>query len=298
MKAIVIGNGFDLYHGLQTRYSDFRDWLSENHPDDLNDIEEAFPADREVLWSNFESCIGDLAEKDPQRILDLPPQERERLEAVYRRIPDLFLEWAEGIDRSALGVPIQSIKDLFSPDDMCLDFNYTDTVDRLYNTEHVLYIHSASPGMVTVGHSRGIGPVLQTAEPTVYDINLESPEPPVERINDDPDVDWEENRKRMNANLAVKSLFKNPEENIRRWRPCFDGYRSADTIVILGWSLGREDRAYMDELLRGSTAEVYVAVRDGGLERNFIDYEKTNPGLMNGRRFRPIGWGDLGQLRG
>lgn len=24
---IIIGNGFDLHHGLATRYSDYRDWL-------------------------------------------------------------------------------------------------------------------------------------------------------------------------------------------------------------------------------------------------------------------------------
>lgn len=33
MKLVVIGNGFDLYHGLPSKYSDFAKWLIQNDQD-------------------------------------------------------------------------------------------------------------------------------------------------------------------------------------------------------------------------------------------------------------------------
>lgn len=304
MNLIVIGNGFDLHHNLPTSYRHFREWLDTNHHEALTSIEAAFPVNREVLWSNFEGCIGDYAVKDPELIFKMPPQERVRIEDLYRSIPNLFYEWVQDLekhiqaaqDRGGL-VPISYIRDLISPDDACLDFNYTTTVERLYAPSNVFHIHfPAGSGVIIVGHGREVGPELPTADPTVIEHDLESPDTPAERINDDPSVDWEENKQKMRANSAVNCLNKNPDRNIRLWREYFNRYKDAEKIAILGWSLGREDRRYMDELLRGSRSPVYVAVRGNGLEQNFIDYENEHPDLMDGRRFVPIPWENLGEL--
>ena len=37
----IIGNGFDLHHGINSSYRNFRDWLYENEPTVIQDIEEA-----------------------------------------------------------------------------------------------------------------------------------------------------------------------------------------------------------------------------------------------------------------
>ena len=36
----IIGNGFDLHHGINSSYRNFRDWLYENEPTVIQDIEE------------------------------------------------------------------------------------------------------------------------------------------------------------------------------------------------------------------------------------------------------------------
>ena len=53
----VIGNGFDLYHGVQSRYEDFHKWLIENRGwSRFESIEQHF---RGVdLWSNLEENLG------------------------------------------------------------------------------------------------------------------------------------------------------------------------------------------------------------------------------------------------
>ena len=38
----IIGNGFDLHHGINSSYRNFRDWLYENEPTVIQDIEEAY----------------------------------------------------------------------------------------------------------------------------------------------------------------------------------------------------------------------------------------------------------------
>lgn len=41
-RLFIIGNGFDLYNGLKTRYSDFHSFISKNCNDLENDIENYF----------------------------------------------------------------------------------------------------------------------------------------------------------------------------------------------------------------------------------------------------------------
>lgn len=51
----IIGNGFYLFNGLKTRYSDFHQYIIGNYPDLENSIEEyfSFEADAHYLWKNF-----------------------------------------------------------------------------------------------------------------------------------------------------------------------------------------------------------------------------------------------------
>ena len=58
----IIGNGFDLAHGMATRYSDFKQWLIENgRIDVIHELESAFPVQKDnefLLWSDFEKALG------------------------------------------------------------------------------------------------------------------------------------------------------------------------------------------------------------------------------------------------
>lgn len=44
----IIGNGFDLAHGMATRYSDFKRWLiKKGRIDVIQELQSAFPAQKE-----------------------------------------------------------------------------------------------------------------------------------------------------------------------------------------------------------------------------------------------------------
>lgn len=55
----VIGNGFDIFTGLRTRYLDFRWWLENNYIFVYEALTAIYDADGE-WWNEFESQLGKL----------------------------------------------------------------------------------------------------------------------------------------------------------------------------------------------------------------------------------------------
>ncbi len=62
-KLFIIGNGFDRFHGIQSSYGKFRDYLEEENEDKfLQGISQFI--DWDDLWSNFEYALGRLNEEE------------------------------------------------------------------------------------------------------------------------------------------------------------------------------------------------------------------------------------------
>lgn len=61
-SLFIIGNGFDLAHGMATRYADFKRWLILNgRIDVIHELQSAFPVQKDnefLLWSDFENALG------------------------------------------------------------------------------------------------------------------------------------------------------------------------------------------------------------------------------------------------
>ncbi len=57
-KLYIIGNGFDMQHGIKSKYSDFREYIETKDESLKAKPEEYFDSD--VLWSNFEEASADI----------------------------------------------------------------------------------------------------------------------------------------------------------------------------------------------------------------------------------------------
>ena len=55
----IIGNGFDIFTGLKTRYVDFSWWLEKNYPFIYENMQVAYDMDVE-WWNDFELQLGKL----------------------------------------------------------------------------------------------------------------------------------------------------------------------------------------------------------------------------------------------
>ena len=154
----IIGNGFDLAHGMATRYSDFKQWLIENgRIDVIHELESAFPVQKDnefLLWSDFEKALGLY---DINKVVNWSWDDLfltqfsiggQRFDSpkffletqLNHIINSAFSAWAKNIqlaDKAVCQLPA---------DALYVTFNYTDTLEVLYHIPagQVLHIHNSS----------------------------------------------------------------------------------------------------------------------------------------------------------
>ncbi|MBE5977903.1 MAG: hypothetical protein E7249_02050 [Paenibacillaceae bacterium] len=191
-NLFVFGNGFDLAHGFDTSYDDFKIWLSEKY-DESSDSYESFPKYNTNYkrfesfsfesmsyffynliynvvgsdWRQFEAALSKL---DWVSIIEnecYGSNYKERMfqaEDIAVQIRDfahvlkdsLFKSWAEEIDIShPKSISEELIGLIDNEHDYFLNFNYTDTLEKHYNINNVCHIHgqSSKHDSLIVGHS-------------------------------------------------------------------------------------------------------------------------------------------------
>lgn len=165
----VIGNGFDIFTGLKTRYVDFRRWLENNYPFIFENMQAAYDMDVE-WWNDFEVQLGKLDVKafihkfaPPEKTMDeilKEIEERKAFDRKYNLPPSLhheslcakrlsglldvlqycFEKWVASCQSSIMDPKYISLE---TDDAFFINFNYTDVLQMLYKIpeERVLHIH-------------------------------------------------------------------------------------------------------------------------------------------------------------
>src|SRR6266581_3083432 len=64
-KLYIIGNGFDLWHGIPSSFAQFKEFVREHDSDLLKAVEDYLPADEN--WSDLELALADI---DVDSIID------------------------------------------------------------------------------------------------------------------------------------------------------------------------------------------------------------------------------------
>ena len=83
-QLYIIGNGFDIFHEIQSRYSDFEIYVKHNDKQLYDVLDEYFNS--EDLWSEFEEALAHI---DIDRIIETA-KEREK-----QQIIDAYLQGDE-----------------------------------------------------------------------------------------------------------------------------------------------------------------------------------------------------------
>ncbi|MFU1716766.1 bacteriophage abortive infection AbiH family protein [Bacillus amyloliquefaciens] len=177
MNLFIIGNGFDLAHGLPTQYWDFRTFLRKHYGIFLNDFEEKYYlSDKELkklLWSSFEFNLANINEdvlfEQMYQNTDLGLESgnvgiadtlRYYFEYEFKYIDKLttyLKEWIEEVNLELDGLNKRTSFIQESNQDIFLNFNYTTTLEDVYAIprENVLHIHGVvdSEFDLVLGHS-------------------------------------------------------------------------------------------------------------------------------------------------
>lgn len=191
-KLFLVGNGFDLSHKIPSSYEDFHDFLKEeyayqkgnpwvipqsftlpNGGEDFNEEELVgflitVISNAEELgekWSDVETSLGKL---DYSEFLDdwsTDDDDDNNFQEVYknednayalfeatRRIQYFFNVWIKSIDISGILEKSDFIELINEQEDLFLTFNYTKTLEKLYNLKNVCHIHGEQDGKIYFGH--------------------------------------------------------------------------------------------------------------------------------------------------
>lgn len=158
-RLVVIGNGFDLAHGISSGYHDFRDHLKFKNPD-LHTILCTFWG--EDLWSDLEDGLGKLSfrdvisaqlddqnhkdfgrfnsDEDCRTARDVERSIQEIVEALTVIMREELKAWIAEIDEETRAQKYVGL----SEDDYFVSFNYTSTLEKTYKIPpgQILYIHN------------------------------------------------------------------------------------------------------------------------------------------------------------
>ena len=257
----IIGNGFDLAHGLRTKYNDFKEYLDEYNPD-LKSVLEEGCYDPNFLWSQFEDALGyldydyllDVYRAEVDIGLDSPGlcarnmiQTIVDIRRILEELPEALNEWISTIDITDIEqLPLINTY-MTETENYFINFNYTSTLECVYNVDYnrIYYIHGSqyNEDSLVLGHA---GPVY----PSNYDeVNGELIYSPSEQaaidFSMDELIDLDDEKERVHEMLRKVS-----HESLLKLNKFLERYGSQiNRIVSFGFSYGDADMLYIRTLI-------------------------------------------------
>lgn len=250
-KALyIIGNGFDLHHGLATRFSDFREFVAGRHPD-LQSIMEEYLCELSGDWANLEEALANF---DVDQLLDhalnfLESYGTEKwkdsyhhnyqheinvvVQAISRQLKSEFSTWVQQVQIPPKGTCQRLIID---PSAYFLNFNYTRTIQEIYsvNQSNILHIHGSADneeGGIILGHG------WEASQRPNY-TNYGNPE----------DIDTRVMEGYKMIESYFDETFKPTKEILTRNQNYFASLSSVSDIYVWGHSLSEVDLPYIAKI--------------------------------------------------
>jgi len=262
MKLFVIGNGFDISHGIPCKYSDFYQYLNENREDILEIMEKYYYVDSDSeLWSDFESRLEEdinyesLSEIVSENIPNFASDDfrdrdwydaqiyiEQECDELLENIRSGFEEWIESLNTSEV-----CKKYKLDMSARYITFNYTDVLELVYKIpiSNILHIHNKVGEELIFGHGKksenfNVKEALYGNENAFLSEdeygNIESSEVGHEKF----------------AESAVCAFYdkmrKHTEDIIQNNSSFFKNLSEIDEIVVLGHSYNEIDLPYFKKI--------------------------------------------------
>ncbi|MGO7324203.1 bacteriophage abortive infection AbiH family protein [Rhizobium ruizarguesonis] len=258
----IIGNGFDLHHGIDSRYADFGKYLHTADRDIHDAVEDFLPTwvdengKEQNAWADLEN---NLEHFDVDQLLDvgnnfLPSygaedwresghhdfeyEIRKIVEALSSGLHHNFVNWLK-----TLVIPnfTPSPVSIIDPHAKFLNFNYTPTLQKVYGVLDVLHIHGSltePASKIVLGH--GWKP--------------EGREQWESRINEETDTRVAGGYRLIDE--YFQQTFKPTGEIVQQNQDFFRNLGTVSHVYILGHGMSEVDSPYYEEILRGLPTKV------------------------------------------
>ena len=261
----VVGNGFDLYHGLKTKYQHFGVFLKNGNPKiydyllcyyGLPDLDEDY-----LLWSEFEQSLANLdveqVLEDNSHLVANPSSDdfRDRdwhtlTIEMEMFLKDLTLELIKEFNKFILNVKypeLDSGKRLsLNEKAIYLNFNYTDSLESYYgiNENQILYIHkkASSSSDLILGHGSNPENFTEKEETKPENISEEELELWLEYMSDKYEYSFTSGKDELLK--YFRDSFKETNKVIEENEVFFRDLCEVDEVIVMGHSLSEVDRPY------------------------------------------------------
>lgn len=268
-RLYIIGNGFDLHHGIKSGYSEFRDFLKES-PDKftaLNIIGDYYNGCDDEFWSDFENNLSkfdvvkyieektieyypDLsAENFAREVEDASFNTEKDFENLSLEIKNAFHDWIYTLNSPNCNMKIYIKRN----DSFFINFNYTKTLEDLYNipSNIISHIH----GCVDIDENFIIGHGDKISENDITD-NITDDLPDdyvtiedIEQYYENQYDPIEDNIKNVTID-CVNTFFKKDVNGIIRSNyHIFEHIAELEEICIYGWSFSSVDLPYLMHII-------------------------------------------------
>lgn len=263
----IIGNGFDLYHGLPTSYYYFACYLLSKNEEVYDDWAEMYGFSRGILhmpfeelerkidnigyWCDFEKRLGYISSEwvedsllddlglENSDAVDLPVDRPNHVATIKKLLNDWIRETVDTDHNFEIVQHLLGTKRLdISSSDVFLSFNYTHTLERIYNAHNVLHIHGESTldmdeNELVIGH--GNDSAIQKMRETVRDLEQYDYEQPARnRIQE----------YRFEIDI-LEDLRKPVQICMKELKHFLDKLSPPEAICVYGFSLGDVDVPYI-----------------------------------------------------
>ena len=267
----VIGNGFDLYHGLPTSYYYFACYLLSHNEDLYDDWADMYGFSKGIIhmpfeeferkidnlgyWSDFEKKLGELSSEWVEGTLlddlDLENPEAVELEVdrpnhvlTMKRMLNAWIRETVDLEKNyrIVSAMIGSRKISFSDNDSFVSFNYTHTLEQIYARHNVFHIHEKSSSEedneLIIGH--GNDAVIEELEKNIDELReYDFEQPANNRI--------QEFRFEIDV---LKELRKPVSQCISKLVAFLNNMEEPEFICVYGLSLGKVDIPYLKAIKR------------------------------------------------
>lgn len=262
-SLFIIGNGFDLMHGVPSSYYNFRDFLGRNKG--LRNALEAY-IKRDDLWADLEKSLAHLDDEamlettnDMMDIFDVKEQYDNNFSAaeffiaaeaaigpaqtIMSELPGEFREWISNLKSSNSAKPLA---DILSKQSRFINFNYTEFLETIYEIpqNNIWYIHGdrrENNKELILGHAPGAqfedetdpnkmnSKGMSVKNQTAYDL-------------------------RETAGYGLidyyDSTTKKSTDVIKDNKDKFETFTQIENIVVIGHSLSEVDYLYFKEIIK------------------------------------------------
>lgn len=258
----VIGNGFDLYHGLNSSFKNYREWLEKNHQDIYKNLIELYgdEAKQATWWGNFEENLGYMSDvrEHIENIADAyeptgkdfyDPEEGGRdtdneLRSFVDSLKSTFAEWVCNLDK-----PHGEKVKFETRECVYISFNYTRTLEDYYKIpcDCIYHVHGDIENQVFIlGHGRGEGEIIDdTAAPIAPWNGTCSPS--------EYGLDGIDNENYANVRKAfidnIMSIRKDVDGIISQYKEVFDSLSDVQNVVFIGISFSSVDIPYIKKII-------------------------------------------------